>query len=699
VSFPTRHVRSRGTALLVLGIVVLAVAAIFALPKPAPIAALVSSGLPTSYQSAQAELRQGSLPTSGVSPAIVVFSREDGTALTAQDKAAVTARAAALAPLAVGGQVAPPSYSPDGTVAVVAVPVDTQDDSTVPTTVGKIRAAAAAELPAGMRAQVTGGPAIITDLTKVFEGADTTLLAATATVVAILLLITYRSPWLWLVPLVVVGVAEQVTTKVVALTAPHLGIVVGPEASGITSVLVFGAATDYALLLIARYRDRLRTDESRFHAMQVALRRTSEPILASAATVTLSLLALLLAQQESLRAIGYSSAVGVVVAMVFGLFVLPPAMVVFGRRLFWPFVPRVGDEPREGKFWGRIGEVVRRRPNVVGVAASLVLLVMALGAVGVQVGLSQNEQFRVKPEAVLGQETLASAFPAGSSAPAVVMTNPESAAAVVTAAKAVPGVVSATPGAASGEVAQVNVVLAAEPGSEQSYEQVLALREAVGAVPGADAVVGGDTATRLDSRDAAIRDSKVIIPIVLVLVFTVLVVLLRSFLAPVLLVATVLGTFFAALGASWWIFSHVLGYPALDNSVLLLSFLFLVALGVDYNIFLATRAREEALTSDTRSGMLAALRATGGVITSAGILLAAVFAVLGVLPLIALAQVGFIVCIGVLLDTLLVRTVLVPSLAFVFGERFWWPARIDGRGHHDAEGGVVLDDSVAEPAT
>jgi RND superfamily putative drug exporter len=692
---PTRHVRSRGTALVVLGLVVLAVGAIFALPTPAPVAALVSSGLPTSYQSAQAELRQKTLPTNGVSPAIVVFSREDGSALTAQDKAAVTARSAALAPLAVGGQVAPSTYSADGTVAVVAVPVDTRDSSTVPTTVGRIRAAAAADLPDGMRAQVTGGPAIVTDLTKVFEGADTTLLAATATVVAVLLLITYRSPWLWLVPLVVVGAAEQVTTKVVALTAPHLGIVVGPEASGITSVLVFGAATDYALLLIARYRDRLRIEDSRFHAMQVALRRTSEPILASAATVTLSLLALLLAQQESLRAIGYSSAVGVVVAMVFGLLVLPPAMVVFGRTLFWPFVPNVGDEPREGKFWGRIGEGVRRRPAIVGVGAVLVLGVMALGAVGVQVGLSQNEQFRVKPEAVLGQETLASAFPAGSSAPAVVMTTTSSVPAVVAAAKTVPGVVSATAGPSSGDVAQVNVVLAAEPGSEASYDQVRALRDAVGAVPGAAAVVGGDTATRLDDKDAALRDAKVVIPIVLVIVFTVLVLLLRSFLAPVLLVATVLGTFFAALGASWWVFQHVLSYPALDNSVLLLSFLFLVALGVDYNIFLATRAREEALTSDTRSGMLAALRATGGVITSAGILLAAVFAVLGVLPLIALAQVGLIVCIGVLLDTLLVRTVLVPALAFVFGERFWWPAHVDGRGHHDADGALVKDDVLA----
>jgi RND superfamily putative drug exporter len=691
VSFPTAHVARRRNAFLVLGLVVLLVGAIFAIPAPAKVAPLVSSGLPTSYQSAEAELRQKSLPSDGVAPAIVVYSSTDGAALTADDKAAITARAAALAPLAVGGQTAPPVYSEDGTVAVVAVPVDTSDDTKVGPKVTEIRTTAAADLPAGLQAQVTGGPAIITDLTKVFEGADTTLLLATASIVALLLLITYRSPWLWLVPLTVVGIAEQVTTKLVALLAPHLGIVIDPAAAGITSVLVFGAATDYALLLIARYRDRLRQEDSRFHAMQVALRRTSEAIIASALTVTLSLLALLLAQQESLRAIGFSSAVGVVVAMVFGLFVLPPAMVVFGRGLFWPFVPRVGDTPREGRFWGRVGEAVRRRPNLVGASATGLLVVMALGGIGVQVGLSQNEQFRVKPEAVLGQETLSSAFPAGASAPAAVLTNPASVTAVVAAAKTVDGVVSATPGAASAEVAQIDVVLSGEPGSEASYDQIRALRDAVGAVPGADAVVGGDVALRLDSKDASLRDAKVVIPIVLLLVAIVLVVLLRSITAAALLVATVLGTFFAALGVSWFVFENVLHYPALDNQVLLLSFLFLVALGVDYNIFLATRAREEAMVSDTRDGMLSALRATGGVITSAGILLAAVFAVLGVLPLIALAQVGLIVCVGVLLDTLLVRTVLVPALAFILGERFWWPSKVDGRGHADEEGHVTRD--------
>jgi len=683
VQFPTAHVSSRGRALLLLLLAFVVTGAVFVIPAPTAPTALVSSGLPASYQSAEAELRQQQLPSPDVAPALVVYSNTDGSALTDPEKTAISGQAAGLSKYAVGGQVGPAVFSPDGTVALVSVPVSTKDEATVPKTVEGIRAVASANLPNGMQAQVTGGPAIITDLTKVFDGADTKLLAATASVVAILLLVTYRSPWLWLVPLTVVGIAEQLTTKLVALIAPHFGIVIDPAAAGITSVLVFGAATDYALLLIARYRDRLRSEESRFDAMAQALRKTAEPILASAITVTLALLSLLFAQQEGLRAIGFSGAVGVIVAMLTGLFVLPAAMVVFGRKLFWPFTPNVGDAPREGKFWGRIGESVRKRPLVVGTVALAALLVLALGIQGLSVGLSQNEQFRVKPEAIAGQETLAKAFPAGSGSPVVIMTNPQSVQAVSSAVKAIPGVASVTPGATSGNIAEVDAILDASPGSEQSFTSIRAIRDAVAAVPGADAVVGGNDATRLDSKDAAIRDAKVIIPIILVIVLAVLLLLLRSLLAPVLLVATVLVTYFAALGASWFIFNHVLGYPALDNLVLLLSFLFLVALGVDYNIFLATRAREEAALSNTREGMLTALRATGGVITSAGILLAAVFAVLGVLPLIALAQVGLIVCIGVLLDTLIVRTVLVPALAFILGEKFWWPAAI--KADHQVE--------------
>ncbi len=700
MNVPTGHLASRGRALLVLLAVLVVVGAIFAIPTPTKVSPLVTSGLPASYQSTEAQLRQDQLPEEGVAPALVVVSREDGGALTDADKAAVDALAGRVAPLAVAGQPGPPvapTYSEDGTVAIVPVNVDTSVEILeVADAVTEIRDAAQKDVPAGLVVQVTGGPAFQADIAAVFEGANVTLLAATALVVAVLLLITYRSPWLWIVPLVVVGIAEQFTLKVVGLLAPQFGIVVDESAVGITSVLVFGAATDYALLLIARYRDRLRTDDSRFDAMRFAVRRTAEPILASGATVTLALLTLLLAQQETLRGLGFAAAVGVVVAVTTGLLVLPAAMVIFGRGLFWPFVPRVGDAAREGKVWGRIGEAVKRRPNIVGIGATVFLLVLSLGSIGISVGLSQNEVFRVKPEAVAGQETLAKAFPAGATEPVAIMTNPGSVDAVVGAVKGLDGVVSATPGVSEGDIAQVDVVLDSDPGSDESFDSIREIRSAVADVEGADAVVGGSTATLLDANEAALRDAKVIIPIVLVLVLLVLVLLLRALFAPLLLVATVLLTFFAALGTSWLIFQNVLGYPALDNGVLLLSFIFLVALGVDYNIFLATRAREEALVGDTRSGMLKALKATGGVITSAGILLAAVFAVLGVLPLIALAQIGIIVGIGVLLDTLLVRTVLVPALAFVFGERFWWPSKVDGREIH---GDGDVDVTEAAPVT
>ena len=672
-------VRSWRTALATVIAALIAVGVVLSLTPQDRVLPEVSSGLPASYQSAEAELRAASLPASDTAPAIVVVSRSDAGPLDKADRAAVAERAEALAPVAAGGQVAPPQYSDDGTVAVIGVPVDIAASATdVISEVGEIREVAAADLPAKLTAQVTGGPAITADLGKVFEGADTTLLLATVLVVALLLIITYRSPWFWLVPLAVVAIGEQVALKLVALTAPLLGLTVDESATGITSVLVFGAATDYALLLISRYRSQLREEPSRFVAMQTAVRRTFEPIVASAATVILSLLTLLLADQEILRGLGYSAAVGVVVAMVFALVLLPASLVLFGRGLFWPFVPRVGDVAREGKFWGRIGSAVAVRPALTTVLSSALLLVLALGAIGVTVGLSPADQFREKPEAIAAQETLARSFPAGAAAPATILTTPDQVAAVTAVAEEVPGVSGVQPGPASDSVAQVNVILTDAPGSEGSDQAIAELRAALAQVPDADAVVGGEVATKVDADAAAQRDTRVIIPLVLAIVFVVLVLLLRALVAPVLLVITVVATFFASLGASWWILQNVLGYPGLDSGVLLLSFLFLVALGVDYNIFLVTRAREESQTLGTRSGMLTALRATGGVITSAGILLAAVFAVLGVLPLITLAQIGLIVCIGVLLDTLLVRTVLVPALAFLAGPRFWWPARLAG---------------------
>jgi RND superfamily putative drug exporter len=379
-------------------------------------------------------------------------------------------------------------------------------------------------------------------------------------------------------------------------------------------------------------------------------------------------------------------------AMLAALFVLPAALVLAGRGVFWPFVPRAGASGSPGRGWARIGDAVARRPRAVVGVALVLLTGAAIAASGVRVGLPLTEQFRVKPEAVLGAETLARAFPAGATQPVEVVTTPGAADAVAQAARTVPGVANASVAEQTANLARVSVVLTAEPGTAASHQSIRDLRTAVAAVPNAQAEVGGRIVETLDALDAYDRDTRLVIPIILVLIGLVLVVLLRGLVAPILVLATVVLSFFASLGASWLLFRHVLGYPALDNGVLLLSFLLLAALGVDYNIFLVTRAREDAAALGTRAGMHNALRVTGGVITSAGLLLAAVFAVLGVIPLIALAQIGTIIGIGVLLDTLVVRTVLVPALAFALGERFWWPGRPAAQPPHP------LDASPSTPA-
>ncbi|CAA9266934.1 MAG: transporter, MMPL family [uncultured Corynebacteriales bacterium] len=680
---------SRRSAWIVLALAVLSVVGVFLLPTPEPAAPESSTGLPSSYQSVRVEQLRAGLPGSDVQPAVVVYSRTDGGPLSAAELATLRDRGPALARLAEGGQVPPPEVGPDRTVAIVAVPLSTAgEDTGIADRVAALREAAAADLPAGVRVQVTGGPAFTADLTAVFDGADNRLLLVTVAVVALLLLVTYRSPVLWLVPLIVVAATEQVTLRLVDLVLPVFGLAADGSTTGIVSVLVFGATTDYALLLIARYREELRGREDRYDAMRHALRRTAEAILASGFTVVLAVLTLLLATVELNRSLAVGAAVGILAAMASGLLVLPAALVLLGRGLFWPLVPRVGSTGGEGRLWGRLGSAVARRPLLVGLGATAALLALAAAGLTARTGLSQTEQFRVKPEAVLGAQTLATSFPAGSTQPTVVTTAPAAQAEVVRAASTVPGVVSAVPGARGADVAEVRVVLSPEPGTAESDRAVRGLREAVAGVPGADAAVGGPVAATLDVKDAYARDVRVILPLILLLVAVVLVLLLRSLVAPLLLVLTVVLSFGAAFGAGWLIFTGPLGVPALDSSVLLLSFLFLIALGVDYNIFLVTRAREDAGRLGTAGGMLAALRVTGGVITSAGILLAAVFAVLGVLPLITLTQIGVIVCVGVLLDTLLVRTVLVPSLVFLLGDRFWWP----GRPHRAAP------EPVAEPA-
>ncbi|MFI7589652.1 MMPL family transporter [Spongisporangium articulatum] len=673
----------RRSAWLVLILAVAASAAVIGLGGQLQVDDDPAAGVPTSSQSADVARLQAQLPGARQNPALVVYSRP-GAGLDEADLAAVTEQRSALARLAEGGQVSPPQVAPDRTVALVAVPLPAAADvEDTAASVRQLRETVRAGLPAGLTAQVSGAAGFQADIASAFDGADLRLLGATAAVVALLLLVTYRSPFLWLVPLIVVGVADQVAGALLKILSRHSDLRIDQSITGIVAVLVFGAGTDYALLLIARYREELRRRPDRREAMRAAVGSAGPAVLASGVTVVLALLTLLLAALKFDVAIGAAGAIGIAVALVYGLLVLPAALVVCPRGVFWPLVPRADESgrranEREGRGWRRIGTWTARRPWPVALTSIVVLGALATGVLSTSYGLSQADGFRTAAESVDGLRTLAKAFPAGSVEPLAVITRPDRVDDVVTAARQVEGVAQVRPGDRSASLAQVDVVLSAAPDTPASYQAVRDLRTALAAVPGADAKVGGGVATNLDARDAAVRDLKLIAPLVLLVVFLVLLVLLRSLVAPLVLIVTVVLSYFAALGGASLLFSQVLDYPGLDFQVPLLSFLFLVALGVDYNIFLSTRAREEAARVGTRRGVVDALAVTGGVITSAGILLAAVFTVLGVLPVTVLTELGVIVGLGVLLDTLLVRTVVVPALVEILGERFWWPGRAVG---------------------
>ena len=587
--------------------------------------------------------------------------------------------------------VPPVTFSDDGVAAVVTIPMEKYEEtSQITERVTALRELMKDGMPSGLQAKLTGPEGFQADIAGVFAGANFTLLAVTASVVILLLLFTYRSPTLWLVPLLVIGSADRMAQILAGTVANWLGITLDGSVTGILSVLVFGAGTDYALLLISRYREELLHYADRREAMAVAWRESFEAIVASSGTVILALLTLSFADLAGTRALGLACAVGIVVALISALFVLPAALVSFGRWIFWPGTPKVGGVNKtDNGVWAKLGRGVSKRPRSVAIVGFLVLGALALGGLNIKIGLSATDQFMKKPEAVAGVELLSKSFPAGTTNPTVVVANKDKLDEVAKAIEGVDGVASVkiaqkttiTPTGpvfetlTDGTIGKIDVVLDGASRSDEAYQAITDIRSEVKAIDGADAMVGGQDAQALDVKNAYARDAGLIIPMILALVFIVLVLLLRSLVAPILLLLTVVASFFASLGAGWLVFENIFGFPALDLSVYLYSFLFLVALGVDYNIFLVTRAQEESGKLGLKQGMIKALSSTGGVITSAGILLAAVFAVLGVLPLIALTQIGVIVCIGVLLDTLLVRTVIVPALAFIAGERFWWPRK------------------------
>jgi putative drug exporter of the RND superfamily len=670
---------------------------IFAVLAFGPLAAKTAEtvpgvGLPADTESVIVDEKLATLPGSDSTAAVIVYAAE--SELTDAQATWLQGEFDPIAQLPTGGAndkfaefsnvdlngskfVPPASISDDKTTAVITVPMEkTEDTEELTSRIETIREIAKEGMPSGLEVYVTGPEGFSADLSGVFAGADFTLLLSTVIIVAVLLLVTYRSPILWIIPLLVVGTADGMAGQLARQVAGLFGITPDGSVTGILAVLVFGAGTNYALLLIARYREELLKFENRHQAMAVALRGAGPAIIASGSTVVLALLALTLADLAGTRALGIVCATGIVIAMISALTVLPAALVVFGRGIFWPFVPKFGGiNKSESGLWAKLGQGVSRKPVAVSVIGVIILGALATGASSIQVGLASTERFLQQPEAVVGQQVLAEAFPAGATSPTIIVANNAQMNDVKEVAEKVPGVDSVVVRTKNDDFTKLEVILEGEGQSEEAYSAIRALRVAVDDVSGADALVGGLDAQAMDVKDAYARDQLIVIPLILLLVFVVLVLLLRALVAPVLLLLTVVASFFASMGAGWWIFTNLLGFPALDLSVFLFSFLFLVALGVDFNIFLVTRAKEEAEKLGTKQGMIKALSSTGGVITSAGILLAAVFAVLGVLPLVALAQIGVIVCIGVLLDTLLVRTVIVPALAFMTGKTFWWPAK------------------------
>ena len=601
------------------------------------------------------------------------------------DAVAITEDADALA-----GRASPPIPSEDGTAVQAVLPLRPDLGEELSTVIADLRGVA--EVP-GTTYYVTGPGGLFADFANGFSGIDGLLLLAAFGVVLLILIVVYRSPILPLLVIGTAGLALSASAAVVYFLAKEGVITVNGQSQGIAAILVVGAATDYGILLVARYREELRLEESRFTAMRIALRQSWEPIVASGATVILGVLCLLLSDLSSNRGLGPVSAVSILLAMAAALTFLPAALVLLGRAAFWPFRPRYGDTTEHGRGWQRVAAFVGRRPARVLVWSLVGLIAAALFAPTFDArGISFTDAIRGGSQATVGQEALARHFEAGSASPAVIITPVEDWQQVAAAAAKVPGVASVAPYAgeqtgpptaqaqplvADGLV-RLDATLDRAPDSDAALDVVTELRTAVrDADP--QALVGGNTASTLDARDTGAHDLRIIVPSVLLVVGAVLALLLRSLVAPVVLVASVALSVAATVGISALVFDHVLGFPSSDPGVLLIGFVFLVALGVDYNIFLMSRAREESVRDGTRPGILRALAVTGGVITSAGLVLAATFATLAVLPLLLLAQLAFIVGFGVLLDTFVVRSLTVPAAVHLLGDRTWWPSRLSRR--------------------
>ena len=618
-----------------------------------------------------------------VTATVVVFARTGGLrssdlARIASDQQTLNAR---LPPDSIGA--GPPVRSRDGAAALLTFGLRLRGSTKLLNDDVYLIRKVVHSAPRGLQVKVTGPGGVSYDASQVFKSINGKLLLVTVALVFVLLILIYRSPIFWAIPLVSVGFAEAIAEGVGYLLT-QLGVTINSQSAGILTVLVFGTGTDYALLLVSRYREELRHHADRHDAMRVALRRVGPVIFASAMTVILALLCVLAAEVNSTRGLGPISAIGVALAMLASLTMLPSLLLIAGRRAFWPFIPREGSSGADAThgLWRRIADRVGRRHRVIATGTIAVLAVLCIGLTSLDTNLSGASAFTGVVESQEGQTLLGQHFPKGASSPLQIVLPSLSHLAAVRAAIATAPGISRAPGALSATlasptgVAAFTAALSVDPTSQQAMSLIAPIRKVVKAAGGPNTLVGGATAQQRDLHVAAARDDRVVVPLILIVVMLVLGLLLRSLVAPLLLVATVIFSYAAALGAGAFAFRHIFGYAGEDPSLILFSFLFLVALGCDYNIFLMARAREESAAGDTRAGVLRALSVPGAVITSAGIVLAGTFSALASLPLVAFAEVGLVIAFGVLLDTFLVRTVLVPALVMEIDGRVWWPSAL-----------------------
>jgi len=635
-----------------------------------------SSYLPASAESTQELNEQAAFQSKNYNPALVVYVRDSGVTAADLAKADADARYFASLPV-VDGRVAPPVVSADHKAIVTDIGSDLGYNSDLSGFISTVQNTATRGAN-GLSVYVGGPAASANDELKIFKGIDSTLLYSALGVVIVLLLLTYRSPVLWLLPIISAGVALTIAEAVIYLLTQHANLTVNGQSGGILVVLVIGASTDYALLLVARYREELRRHADRHQAMAVALRRAGPAIIASGMTVVIGMLCLMAAESNDISGLGPVAAIGIGVGLIAMITLLPALLVVVGRWIFWPVRPAFGSpEPTSRGLWARVGQAISRKPRGVWLVTALLLAAASAGLIGFKFGpLTAAQSFRGTPASITAENVLAEYFPAGSGEPVQVISTAASASQVRNALVATPGIASVTPPVTKNGLAFLQATMTFAPDSSAAYTLVGTIRTKVHAIAGADAKVGGGTAINKDVESAAARDRDLLIPLILGVVLLILGLLLRAIVAPLVLIGTVVLSFGAALGISALFFQHVFGFAGADTSVPLLVFVFLVALGIDYNIFLMTRIREESARSGTRRGALAGLAATGGVITSAGLVLAGTFAVLGTLPLVEFTEIGFAVALGVLLDTIVVRSVLVTALTLDIGRHIWWPSAL-----------------------